>query len=653
MTAGMTNKSHRPLKRDSMPRNDLWLLHLFAFLVLATMMCANQAKASVNWELEAPGVALSGIEFTVTAKSSEALSVTDLQLVIGGQAFEPDFSVDGVTHHFSSVNIPKSANAILLVDGQEVASTAQTILPAWMSLLPVIIAIAAALLLRQVIPAIFLGLWAGASLVYGLSLTAVWYGLLDSVSLYVLSALADEDHMSIIIFSLMIGGLVGIINKNGGMAGIVIAMKKLASTRQRGQLATSFLGTAIFFDDYANTMVVGNAMRPITDKLKISREKLAYLVDSTAAPVASIFLITTWIGFQVGLIDSSIEGIDGIDQSAYSIFLSSIPYGFYSIFAIVFVYLIASTGRDFGPMHKAEVLALQSSSTDPKERPEETPTPGQTEETKPKAINALLPLAVLIFGALIGIYVTGRSGLDDDASLRDIIGNGNSYKAMIWSSFLAVLLAIFLSRFNQSQNISTILDAWLDGIKAMFFAIIVLTLAWSLAGVNDALHTADFLASSLSGHLSAPYLPAIVFLLAAAMAFATGSSWGVMGIMIPLVIPLTWTILSNTPGTEPNMAILYACVASLLSGAVWGDHSSPISDTTILSSMASDCDHLAHVQTQLPYAFVVALIAVLIGLLPAGFGISPIVTLPIGVLALFAILRVLGKKTEIADQSKS
>lgn len=653
MIAGMTKKPHQSpiamLARRGLSR--VALLSTLLFLQIAVF--SSGAEAETTWTLETPRIALSNIDFSVTAKSSTHVPDAKPQLIIGGQAFSPDFSVDGVTYSFTSLSTAKSASAILVVDGKEVATTSLTVLPAWLSLLPVILAIAMALIVRQVIPAIFVGVWAGASLAYGLGLTALLYGLLDTVAVYVLAALADEDRMSIVLFTLMIGGLVGIVNKNGGMDGIVHVMKGLASTRQRGQLATSMLGTAIFFDDYANTMVVGNAMRPITDKLKISREKLAYLVDSTAAPVASIFLITTWIGFQVGLIDNSVRSIDGITESAYSIFLSSVPYGFYSVFAIVFVYLVAATGRDFGPMHVAEVQAMQKKKEDPKKEEREAPIPGLAKEIKPQAVNALLPLAVLIFGALIGIYVTGKSGLDDDATLRDIIGNGNSYKAMIWSSFLAVLVATFLSWFNQSLKISFILDAWLDGIKAMFFAIIVLTLAWSLAGVNETLHTADFLASALSGHLSAPFLPAIVFLLAAAMAFATGSSWGVMGIMIPLVIPLAWTILTSVPGVEPNMGIFYACVASLLSGAVWGDHSSPISDTTILSSMASDCDHLAHVQTQLPYAFVVALVAIVIGLVPAGFGISPLVSLPLGVLALYAILRVLGKKSTLEDQSKS
>ncbi len=520
-----------------------------------------------------------------------------------------------------------------------------TITPGILSLLPAIIAISFAFLLRQVIPAIFAGLWAGAILTHGISIKGLWQGLLDSVGVYILNALADKDHMSIIIFSLMIGGMVGIISRNGGMAGIVRSLSAIASTRERGQIATSLLGTAIFFDDYANTMVVGNTMRPITDRLKISREKLAYLVDSTAAPVASIALVTTWIGFQVGLIDDATRDLDGITQSGYAIFLSALPYGFYSILAIVFVYLIAASGRDFGPMLEAEQNAATS-------------VPGyegptfETPEAPARAINALLPLGVLILGTLAGIYWTGKAGLPETASLLDIIGNGNSYQAMLWSSTLAVITAIAMSLVTRSLALEEALNAWMEGLKVLVPAIIILTLAWSLAGVNEALHTAEFLSTTLSGQIAPAFLPTLIFVLAAAMAFATGSSWGVMGILIPLAVPLTWAVLAPTGVDVASSPIFLASTAALLSGAVWGDHCSPISDTTILSSMASGCDHIAHIKTQIPYALTVGIVAILAGSLPTGFGVPVWLCLAAGVSVLVGIITVFGKPASIreADQ---
>lgn len=511
-----------------------------------------------------------------------------------------------------------------------------TVTPGILSLLPAIIAITFAFLLRQVIPAIFAGLWTGAILVHGISIKGLWQGLLDSVGVYILNALADKDHMSIIIFSLMIGGMVGIISRNGGMAGIVRSLSAIASTRERGQIATSLLGTAIFFDDYANTMVVGNTMRPITDRLKISREKLAYLVDSTAAPIASIALVTTWIGFQVGLIDDATRDLDGITQSGYAIFLSALPYGFYSILAIVFVYLIAASGRDFGPMLEAEQNAATSVPG------YEGPT-SETPEAPARAINALLPLGVLILGTLAGIYWTGKAGLSETASLLDIIGNGNSYQAMLWSSTLAVITAIAMSLITRSLALEEALNAWMEGLKVLVPAVIILTLAWSLAGVNEALHTAEFLSTTLSGQIAPALLPTLIFVLAASMAFATGSSWGVMGILIPLAVPLAWAVLAPTGVDVASSPIFLASTAALLSGAVWGDHCSPISDTTILSSMASGCDHIAHIKTQIPYALTVGIVAILAGSLPAGFGVPVWLCLAAGVSVLVGIIAIFGK----------
>lgn len=515
--------------------------------------------------------------------------------------------------------------------------------PNALSLLPAIVAIALALALRQVIPAIFIGLWTGAMLVHGLSFFGLWHGLLDTFGVYIIDALADKDHISIIYFALMIGGMVGIISKNGGMAGIVKALSSMATTRERGQLATSLLGTTIFFDDYANTMIVGNTMRPITDRLKISREKLAYLVDSTAAPIASLALITTWIGFQVGLIDDATKNLEGIDTSAYVIFLNALPFGFYSILAIVFVYLIAGTGRDFGPMLRAEQEALTAPVR------EDTQT-ASLSGGRPRVFNAILPLGVLVFGVVIGIYVTGASGLSDDASLREIIGSGNSYLAMVWASSLAVMVAIGQSLATRSLALEEALDAWMEGLKVLLPAIVILTLAWSLAGVNETLNTAGFLSQSLSGRIAPPLLPTLIFLLAAAMAFATGSSWGVMGILIPLTIPLAWTVTVTMGGDVAANPIFLASIAALLSGAVWGDHCSPISDTTILSSMASGCDHMAHVRTQIPYALTVGSVAIASGLLPAGYGAPAWMCLIAGIALLTGLVVMFGKKVSVAQE---
>jgi Na+/H+ antiporter NhaC len=515
----------------------------------------------------------------------------------------------------------------------------------WLSILPALLAILGALAFRQVVVALFLGVWVGAWIASG-SVALGWLtGLFATIETYLLAALTDEGHAAIILFTLMIGGVVGIIQKNGGTAGIVGKVVGWARDARRGQLATTLLGTSIFFDDYANTLIVGGTMRPITDRLQISREKLAYIVDSTAAPIAALALVTTWIGYEVGLIGTALQQIDGWNEAAYSVFLNSIPYSFYPILALGFVYAVTLTRRDFGPMLAAERRARE---TGVLYRPDSNvaqieaetyalePKPG----TPPRLLNAAIPIVVLVGGVLGGLLVTGEGD-----NLRDIISTADSYKAMMWASLAAAVVAIGLSVGQRILTLEEAIEAWYAGVKSMLLAIIILVLAWALSGVNDTLGTADFLVSSLSDTLAPAVVPTLVFVLAAATAFATGSSWGTMGILMPLVIPLAWGVLAaDGPHTAAEFShVIYAAVSAVLAGAVWGDHCSPISDTTILSSLATQCDHIDHVRTQLPYALLVGGVAIALGTLPAGFGVPWWVCLPVAAAVLLAVLYAVGK----------
>jgi len=563
---------------------------------------------------------------------------------------EGEATLEGVTTGDSDVQL-----SLLDESGAALGSAATIAIPGWLSLVPALLAIIVALVFRQVVPALVLGIWIGGALAYGLSLTALWYGLLDTAAVHTLGALNDSGHLSVILFSLMIGGMVGIISKNGGTAGIVNAIVRWASSATRGQVTTGVLGVVIFFDDYANTLIVGNTMRPVTDRLRISREKLAYIVDSTAAPVATIALVTTWIGFEVGLIGESVARIEGYDESAYSIFLNSIPYSFYPLLAVLFVFLVAATGRDFGPMLRAERRARTTGEVSrpgahvgesPEEAREREPKAGKPQ----RALNAIVPVLVLVLGTFVGIYVTGAQGSEPDASLRDIIGNGDSYTAMIWASLLAVVVALLMTLAQGILTLLEIVDAWYAGVRSMLLAIIILVLAWALSGVNETLHTGDYLVSTLGETLAPQLIPALVFVLSAFTAFATGSRWGVMGIMMPLAIPLTWAVMAANGLTEgvAQLHILYAAVAAVMAGAVWGDHCSPISDTTILSSLASGCDHIDHVRTQLPYAVLVGAVAVVVGTLPAGYGAPWWIVLPLAAVLLLLGLRYAGQVAESA-----
>lgn len=526
----------------------------------------------------------------------------------------------------------------------------------WLSIVPALLAIAAALVFRQVIVALFLGVWVGAWIVSGDPLFGWATGLFATIQTYILDALADDDHAAILLFSMMIGGTVGLIQKNGGTAAIVETVTKWARSAGRGQFATAVLGVAVFFDDYANTLIVGGTMRPITDRLRVSREKLAYLVDSTAAPVACLAFVTTWIGYEVGLIGDAVSRLPGYNEAPYSIFLGSIPYSFYPLLALFFVFAITLTKRDFGPMLKAERRARQTGQLF---RPGSTAEAAQAEselldppaDAPKRLVNALLPIGVLVVGVLIGLWVTGRAAVleaGDPVTLRAVVGEANSYAAMMWASLASVVVAVLLSVGQRILTLEQAMDAWFAGMRSMLLAVIILILAWALSNVNDALGTATWLTNQLSGALAPGVVPALVFLLAAATAFATGSSWGTMGILMPLVIPLAWGVLAadglHTSGDYTH--IIYSTVSAVLAGSVWGDHCSPISDTTILSSLASQCDHIDHVRTQLPYALTVGAVALLLGTLPTGYNVPWWVMMPICAAVLFAVVRFVGQPVD-------
>ena len=464
-------------------------------------------------------------------------------------------------------------------------------------------------------------------------------------------ALFQERYPSTVFRNLdwvLIGGLVGIISRNGGMLGIVNALKGFTTSAKRGQLITSTLGLTIFFDDYANTLVVGNTMRKVTDRLKISRAKLAFLVDATAAPVACIALITTWVGYQIGMIDVSVDQIDAINQSAYSIYLNSILYSFYPIFMLVFVFTIAGSGRDFSTMYDYEVAARQGN-----DRSIQEASAGYTNESESKqleakdpdrarAVNAFLPILVFIISVISGLFVTGEGD-----NIQDIIGSADAYQALLWGSLIGVMTAFLLSVSQGLMSLEETVQSWYEGVKFMIFAIIVLILAWSLGQTTELLQTAQYLVSILGEFLPVAYVPTIIFILAAATAFATGTSWGTMGIFYPIVIPLAWQVLFiNGVADVEHMHIIYSSVACVLCGAVWGDHCSPISDTTIMSSMASGCNHIDHVATQFPYAMIVGSIALLLGTIPTGYGWSPLLMIPLGVLMIFTVIFLFGKRID-------
>ena len=523
-------------------------------------------------------------------------------------------------------------------------------MPLWMSILPPLVAILMALLLKEVVSSLLLGILTGTFLMsyYGGCgpLEALGSGLLRVVDTYVAGSLYDADHVKIIVFTLLIGGMVMVVTVNGGMRGIVNWLSKRARGPRSGQLMTFFMDLCVFFDDYSNTLVVGNTMRPLADKLKISREKLAYIVDSTSAPVVAVAFITTWIGAELSYIQDGINQL-GLDIPSYYVFFQSLSYSFYPFLTLGFVLMVILSGRDFGPMLKAERKArcqtVVVSGTD------------SQEQEQGHAIDALIPLGVLVVGTVVGLFATGY-----DASvwadynqgffpkLSATIGKADSYMALLWSSFCSLLTAVLVTLFRRKLKFAKVIESAVDGFKSMFNAVVILTMAWSIALVTKDMHTAEFVSQLLvQWSLSPALVPMITFILAALIGFSTGTSWGTMAILYPLILPASWLLCQDQGlSVEQTLPIFYNVVASVLAGAVMGDHCSPISDTTIMSSLSSGCDHLSHVGTQMPYALTVGGVSVLMGVLPTALGMPSWLAFLVGFSVLYLIIRVFGKKAD-------
>jgi Na+/H+ antiporter NhaC len=612
-------------------------------LCLVSLFISSQALAL---EIETPAILLTNVPAEIGV--SGALPEEQVRLSVAGTDRVALANADGIAV-FSDIVARQRGSLELFASSTEsgAAATSIRVLPGWVSVTPPLVAILIALTLRNVIPALLIGVWLGATALRSFSPAGIFGGLLDGFEIYVVRALSNKDHAAIILFSLMIGGMVGIITRNGGMASIVRMIVSRAKSAISGQVAVWGMGLMIFFDDYSNTLVVGNTARPITDHLKISREKLAYIVDSTAAPVVCLALITTWIGYEVGLIGDALDAVPELNEAAYTIFLRSIPYSFYPIFAFLFVLAVAASGRDFGPMYKAEVRARQGqvSSLDAEDMPSLHADKLEPKANIPlRAINAFVPLLVLIVSLLGGLMVTGSGD-----TITDIIGTADAYKAMMWASLLGAFTAAVMTIGQGILSGHETVDAWFGGVKAMMFAMIVLVLAWSLSAITVDLNTANYLVTILADTLSPELVPTIVFVLSAITAFTTGTSWGTLGILMPLVIPLTWAVLgANGMADQEHMHILYSAIASNLAGAVWGDHCSPISDTTVLSSMASGCDHIEHVRTQMPYAILAGAVAVFIGTIPGGYGFPPLFSILAGIGVLLFVLNRFGRQSDDA-----
>ncbi|MDX9720945.1 MAG: Na+/H+ antiporter NhaC family protein [Myxococcota bacterium] len=510
----------------------------------------------------------------------------------------------------------------------------------WWSILPPLLAIAVALFYGRALLALTMAVLLGALLMTeGHPLRAllfagehyVWGTFLESFKLYILG------------FTLALVGMVHVAARSGGNQGLIELIAKLARSARSTRVAIALMGFAIFFDDYANTLVVGSSARPLADRMRISREKLAYLTDSTAAPVAGLAILSTWIGYELGLFQVIVDEL-GIANSAVELFLGILPMRFYCILTLVFVLASAVMGRDFGPMLKAERRALARTGA-------ERSTAALSEHKEgapPRWYNAAIPVLGTILCVIVGIALDGGQVLaarGDAVELlslagwRELFVAADNGKVLFWSSIIGSAVAILLVWAQRILTIKEALLAWLQGLRLMWVAVAILLLAWSIQKVTDDLGTSYYLVSVLEPLIHPLALALLVFLAAAAVAFATGTSWGTMGILIPTVGPLAWFLTGD-------LLITYLCLGAVLDGAIFGDHCSPISDTTVMSSLASGCELSAHVKTQFPYALVVMTIAAGFGYVGLPLGLPGWLALGLGTLSILLVLRLLGQRTD-------
>lgn len=630
---------------------------------LAAVLCLAPPAAAQELAVDAPAAFLMGVEFSVTVRAPGALDSVPVALSAAdgtrlGEGVIPPLGA--VTWRDIVVHGRQQLPLRVVTAGRE-TTVDRPLIPGWFSILPPLVAIVLALITHEVVSSLFLGVWLGALFLSGYHPLAA---LLMTIDRFIRSALADGDHAAIVLFSLLLGGMVGIMSRTGGTRAIVNAVQPIATSRRRGQLAAWLAGLGIFFDDYANTLIVGNTMRPLTDRLAVSREKLAYIVDSTAAPVSVIVFVSTWVGFEIGLIGDGLRlaaqqqtdpqlAAALLGASPFSVYLHSVPYLFYPILAIALVGVLLVTGRDFGPMLTAERRAASGrglyregaqlaadTSTELAEAPPGTPL---------RWWNGAVPVLTVVVTVVAGLLYTGRQALPagDPATLSNILAHADPFNTLLWGSLIGCLAGMLLAVGQRILSLSDTVAAWLSGMRAMVLAMVILVLAWSLGEVTTAVGTAPFLTTVLEGSMPLRLFPVTVFIVAALISFATGTSWGTMAILFPLVIPLAVAMgggMDFAGGT--HYTVLLGAISSVMAGSIFGDHCSPISDTTVLSSMASGCDHVDHVRTQLPYALLVAVVGMAVGDIPTAYGLPPWVSLLVGVGVLLGVVLILGRKVE-------
>ena len=505
------------------------------------------------------------------------------------------------------------------------------------ALLPPIIAIVLALITKEVYSSLFIGIVVGALFYSGFSfegtLNHIFFEEVDDASYGMISVLSDSSNVGILIFLVILGTLVALMNNAGGSAAFGRWATTHIKTRVGAQLATIALGVLIFVDDYFNCLTVGSVMRPVTDTHNISRAKLAYLIDATAAPVCIIAPISSWAAAVAGFASES-------DANGIALFISAIPYNFYALLTILMMITLSVTKTDFGPLAIHERNALKGDLFTTENRPY-ADADAHEDTSKGKVIDLVLPVVVLVVACVIGLIYTG--GFFSGESFVSAFANCSASMGLVLGSSVALVFAIIFFIIRRVLSFKDCMACIPEGFKAMVPAILILTFAWTLKSMTDSLGAAEFVAGVVKASAGSfmNFLPAVIFLIACLLSFATGTSWGTFGILIPIVLAVF--------GTDSG-ALSTISMSACMAGAVCGDHCSPISDTTIMSSAGAQCDHVNHVSTQLPYAISVAGISfityLICGVLITVGMANPVwVALPLGIVLTIVYIMLMKRAT--------
>lgn len=510
----------------------------------------------------------------------------------------------------------------------------------WLALIPPFTAIILCFLTKRVLESLFAGIFAGALILSGYNPLQAINVSLDTI----VSAVSDEGNIRLLMFNMMVGAGIAFIWRLNGSRAITAWASERLKTRKGTSIGIWLLGMIVFFNDYCNAAIVGNVSREISKDHRISTEKLSYILDSTSAPV-STFFISDWIAFQIGMIaiGLSAAGIDENTMNPIQGFFYSIPLNIYCLLAVLFVGMVCISGRDFGPMYKAEKRALETGEVVRKKGTSlmdiDMELGDPVESAKPRLRNFFMPIATLVVVTLFVFFYFAYKSVEGEVTLRAILDNADANVALLWGAFFMAISGIVLAVSQKIMSVKVAVDTVVDGMKLMMMACLILILAWSMGEITSKMHLSQYIVDTMGSSIPGSWLPIAIFLVGMLVSFATGTSWGTMTILTPIAIPLAYNIYG-----DPKTAVMMSGI--VFSGAIFGDHCSPISDTTVLSSIFSGADHIDHVASQMPYALTIAVISGLLFILYGFFGLSPFILIPIGVIMALGVLMGIGKKVQ-------